>query len=163
MPDPPISVLFRHPSPGVRRTKLRGFLKDLVARILPGQSVSCLITSDGELRELNRRFRGKDRATDVLSFPVGRVSRPAAGFSPPRQARSPVLPNELAISFERAKAQAAELGHDIETELRILMLHGLLHLAGMDHERDSGDMARAEARWRKRLGLPAGLIERATA
>ena len=124
----------------------------LAVEILPGRSVSCLITTDAELRELNRRFRGKDYATDVLSFPSNRQAT-----------RSPVLPDELAISFQRAAAQAAELGHGVETELRILILHGLLHLAGMDHETDKGDMARAESRWRKRLGLPAGLIERATA
>jgi probable rRNA maturation factor len=96
------------------------------------------------LRRLNRTFRGKDYATDVLSFP------------------SEDMP-ELAISFDRAAAQASELGHSVEEELRILMLHGLLHLAGMDHETDAGSMARAETRWRKRLGLPSGLIERAHA
>jgi probable rRNA maturation factor len=67
----------------------------------------------------------------------------------------------MAISLDRAAAQAAELGHSLEDELCILMLHGLLHLCGMDHEADSGEMLRAEMRWRKRLGLPAGLIERA--
>lgn len=141
MPEKLTSVLFRHPSPDVRRRELQAFLKEVAARILPGQSVSCMITSDGEIRELNRRFRGKDYPTDVLSFP----------------------PEDIAISFPRAKSQAAELGHGVEAELRILMLHGLLHLAGMNHETDSGEMAQAEARWRKRLGLPAGLIERATA
>ncbi len=116
-------------------------MKELAARILPAQSVSCLITSDAELRELNRKFGRKDYATDVLSFP----------------------PEDIAISFARAESQGAELGHDVETELRILMLHGLLHLSGMDHETDRGEMARAEIRWRKRLGLPESLIERATA
>ena len=72
-------------------------------------------------------------------------------------------PEDLAISFDRAAAQAAELGHSVEDELCILMLHGLLHLAGMDHETDGGAMKRTEARWRKRLGLPAGLIERVKA
>ena len=103
--------------------------------------MTCLIASDTELRELNRKFRGKSYATDVLSFP----------------------PDDIAISFDRAAAQAAELGHGVEDELRILMLHGLLHLAGMDHDADNSAMARAEARWRKRLGLPSGLIERAGA
>ena len=69
----------------------------------------------------------------------------------------------MAISLDRARAQAAEFGHEVEQELRILMVHGLLHLAGMDHHIDKGAMARAEVRWRKRLGLPAGLIERAKA
>jgi probable rRNA maturation factor len=120
---------------------LRRFLKDLAPQILPGQAVNCLIATDKELRSLNRKFRSKDYATDVLSFP----------------------PADIAISFDRAAAQAAELGHGVEDELRILMLHGLLHLSGMDHETDKGSMARAESRWRKRLGLPLGLIERAIA
>ena len=68
---------------------------------------------------------------------------------------------EIAISIDRAAAQAKECGHSLADELRILMLHGALHLAGMDHESDSGEMARAEGRWRKKLGLPDGLIERA--
>jgi probable rRNA maturation factor len=134
-----ISVIFRHPSPRVRRTELRRFLKDLSDQLLPGRNVTCLIAADRDLSALNRKFRGKDYAADVLSFP----------------------PDDIAISFDRAAAQAAELGHRVEDELRILMLHGLLHLAGMDHETDAGAMKRAEARWRKRLGLPSGLIERA--
>jgi probable rRNA maturation factor len=141
MPEHSTSFLFQHPSPKVRRTELRRFLKDLAEELLPERSVTCLIASDVELQKLNRKFRGQDYPTDVLSFP----------------------PDDMAISFERAAAQAAELGHNVEDELRILILHGLLHLAGMDHEADSGAMKRAEARWRKRLGLPSGLIERVTA
>jgi len=140
MPEHTTSVLFRHPSPRVRRTELRRFLKDLAQQILPGQGVTCLMGTDKDLSALNRKFRGKDYAADVLSFP----------------------PEDIAISFERAAEQAAERGHGVEDEVRILMLHGLLHLAGMDHHTDKGAMARAEVRWRKRLGLPAGLIERAT-
>ena len=68
---------------------------------------------------------------------------------------------EMAISVERAKEQANEFGHTLEDEIEILMLHGVLHLMGMDHERDSGRMRRAETQWRKTLGLPGGLIERA--
>lgn len=135
------SVIFRHRSSGVDKRGLRRFLKDLAQEILPGRDVTCLIASDAELRKLNQQFRGKDYAPDVLSFP----------------------PEDIAISFDRAAAQAAELGHTVEDELRILMLHGLLHLAGMDHETDKGAMKRAEARWRKRLSLPSGLIERARA
>jgi probable rRNA maturation factor len=67
---------------------------------------------------------------------------------------------ELAISAPRAKTQAAEFGHPIETEIEILMLHGTLHLLGHDHETDKGAMRRLETRWREKLGLPAGLIER---
>jgi probable rRNA maturation factor len=132
-------LLFRHSSRRVPRTPLREFLNDLVKRAGPRRAVTCLITTDAELRRLNRQFRGKNYATDVLSFP----------------------PDEMAISLDRAAAQARELGHSLDAELRILMLHGLLHLAGMDHEKDSGEMRRAETRWRKKLGLPAALIERA--
>jgi probable rRNA maturation factor len=137
-PDDP-HLLFRHPSRRVRRTPLRDFLIDLAKRVVGGRAVTCLITTDAELRRLNREFRGKNYATDVLSFP----------------------PDEMAISLDRAAAQSKELGHSLDAELRILMLHGLLHLCGMDHEKDSGEMRRAEIRWRKKLGLPSGLIERA--
>ncbi len=116
----------------------------MVKRVARGREVACLITNDEELRRLNREFRGANYATDVLSFPSD-----AGG--------------EIAISVDRAAAQAAEHGHSIDEELRILMLHGALHLAGMDHETDAGQMAAAELRWRKRLGLPCGLIERARA
>jgi len=95
------------------------------------------------LRRLNREFRGKDYPTDVLSFPG-----------------SDGHLGDLAISAARARAQAREFGHTTEDELRILMLHGVLHLMGMDHEADNGRMARAERRWRRELGLPNGLIER---
>jgi probable rRNA maturation factor len=67
---------------------------------------------------------------------------------------------DIAISLARARAQAREFGHAIEQEVQILMLHGVLHLMGHDHETDSGAMARAEKRWRAKLGLPNGLIER---
>jgi probable rRNA maturation factor len=137
-PDDP-HLLFRHSSRRVRRTPLRDFLTKLENRVARGLAITCLITTDAELRRLNRQFRGKNHATDVLSFP----------------------PDEMAVSLDRAAAQAKELGHSIDDELRILMLHGVLHLCGLDHETDSGEMQRAETRWRKRLGLPTGLIERA--
>ncbi|MGA2599779.1 MAG: rRNA maturation RNase YbeY [Bryobacteraceae bacterium] len=106
---------------------------------------NALIANDAELRRLNKQFRKKDYATDVLSFP---------SIEPEKSL------GELAISWDRAKAQASEYGHTVSDEIRILMLHGVLHLAGMDHEKDHGEMARAEIRWRKRLNLPASLIER---
>jgi len=117
---------------------LRRFLRQI------SHGVTCVITTDEHLRELNRRFRGRDRATDVLSFPTSDSN--GAG--------------EIAISCERAIVQAAEHGHSVQDELRILILHGVLHLSGMDHETDNGEMARAEAQLRKRYGLPTGLIER---
>ncbi len=140
-----IPLLVRNPSRRVRGVSdLRVFFAQIVKRVARGREIACLITDDAELRRLNRQFRGADYATDVLSFPS------AAG-------------GEIAISLDRAASQAAEHGHTIQEELRILMLHGVLHLTGLDHETDSGEMAAAEMRWRKRLGLPCGLIERARA
>lgn len=161
MPSEEISILFRYPSGaglrpagfrGVRRRPLREFLIEAAHLVMPGRGVACLITDDRELRELNRRFLRKDFPTDVLSFPPS--NRTAGGNG---------TAGEMAISLDRAAAQAAGFGHSLEDELRILMLHGLLHLAGMDHAIDTGQMARAEARWRKRLHLPPGLVERAGA
>jgi probable rRNA maturation factor len=107
--------------------------------------VSVLLTTDDGIRALNRRFRKKNKATDVLSFPV------EAGFG---------LAGDLAISVDTAARQAAEQGHRLSVELRVLMLHGLLHLAGYDHESDNGMMAKVERRLRAKLRLPQGLIER---
>lgn len=139
------SLLFRHPARRVRRTPLREFLGELERRVTRGKSFDCLVTDDRELRTLNRQFRGKDYATDVLSFPAAETNGSLG---------------EIAISLDRARDQAAAHGHPIDDELRILMLHGALHLAGLDHESDAGEMARAERRWRKHFGLPVGLIER---
>jgi len=110
---------------------------------------SVLLTGDERLRALNLQFRGVDKPTDVLSFPAG---APANGHA--------AVAGDLAISVETAARQAAEYGHPLATELQILVLHGLLHLGGYDHEADSGQMARKEAVLRRRFGLAAGLIER---
>jgi probable rRNA maturation factor len=130
------------------------FARKLQAQVCRGRPFDCLIAGDATLRRLNREFRGTDRATDVLSFPA--LAPPVK----PSPARAATL-GDIAISLPRARVQARRFGHRTEQEVRILMLHGLLHLLGMDHETDSGRMARAERRWRARLGLPAGLLERA--
>jgi len=111
-------------------------------------SVNVLITSNAEIRSLNRRFRGKDKATDVLSFPAA----PDA---------SQELAGDIAISAEVASQNARFLGHAPAEEVKILTLHGILHLRGYDHERDDGQMARREQQLRRELRLPVGLIERA--
>jgi probable rRNA maturation factor len=116
---------------------------------LRGQ-VTVLLTSDKMLRSLNRRFRGKNKATDVLSFPA----EPAA-------TGTEKIAGDLAISVPTAMRQAAEQGHTLSTEIKVLILHGLLHLAGYDHEDDAGEMERRERLLRARLRLPSGLIERA--
>lgn len=113
-------------------------------------NVNIVVTSSRELRSLNRRFRGKDKATDVLSFPAGGPAvRDLAG--------------DIAISADIASQNASLLGHSLAEEVKILVLHGVLHLAGFDHERDRGEMARKEALLRRQLGLPDGLIERSHA
>lgn len=146
-------VLFRRAPAELNRRNLERFARTLRGEVAKGAGFTCLIAGDTELRRLNRDFLGKDYATDVLSFPVGQASRPVL---------LPACPTlgEIAISATRARAQAAAFGHSLENEIRILMLHGLLHLLGMDHETDRGQMKRAEARWRQRLSLPTSLIER---
>ena len=96
------------------------------------------------MRALNRQFRGKDAVTDVLSFPAE-----SRGFL-----------GDIVIAAGVATRQAKAANHDIRTEIRVLALHGLLHLLGYDHDADDGKMARVEARMRKKAGLPQGLIER---
>lgn len=111
-------------------------------------TVNVLVTSNAELQSLNRRFRGKDHATDVLSFPAlpGLKTRYAG---------------DIAISAEIAAHNARTLGHSAAQEIKILALHGILHLRGYDHEGDNGRMARREQNLRHDLRLPIGLIERA--
>ncbi|HZR30448.1 MAG TPA: rRNA maturation RNase YbeY [Terriglobales bacterium] len=111
--------------------------------------VNVLVTSSRQLRQLNRRYRGKDKATDVLSFPAGSHENGFAG--------------DIAIAAEIAAQNARRYGHKPADELKILTLHGILHLAGYDHERDNGRMARREAQLRVKLGLPASLTERSAA
>jgi probable rRNA maturation factor len=113
---------------------------------LKGQ-VTVLLTTDAAIRKLNRQFRGKNKATDVLSFPAEGLG--AQGIA-----------GDLAISVTTALGQAKEQGHSLATEIKVLVLHGLLHLAGYDHEADEGQMARRERLLRAKLKLPQGLIER---
>jgi probable rRNA maturation factor len=150
------ALLFEGTTPGLSRRALRAFLKRLQAEVAGGRAFFCLITTDAELRRMNLEFRKRDYATDVLSFPVGQ----APGLS----SQVGDLPHgEIAISYDAARRQSLEFGHAVEQEIEILMLHGLLHLLGLDHETDGGRMLSAERKWRIRLGLPAGLIERVSA
>ena len=140
MPDDPY-LTFRRVPAEFGRAALEEFAELLHRTVAHGVPFHCLITTDAELRRLNLRFRRKDYPTDVLSFPES---------------------NDIAISWPRAKAQAAHYGHSPADEVRVLMLHGVLHLLGMDHETDTGQMARAEVKWRAKLGLAFGLIARAS-
>lgn len=116
---------------------------------LRGQ-LDVLLGDDGTLRRLNRQFRGKNKATDVLSFPAPAVE----------DGGSAEMAGDIAISLETAARQAARFGHTLRDEVRVLLLHGILHLQGMDHEVDSGEMAAREAELRGLLNLPTSLIER---
>jgi len=119
-------------------------------------AVNVLLTSSAEMKSLNRRFRGKNKPTDVLSFP--------AEFQAPSNVRNNLRRDdagEIAISVEIAAQNARALGHSPAQEVKILVLHGILHLCGYDHECDNGEMARREQQLRAALQLPAGLIERA--
>jgi probable rRNA maturation factor len=136
--------------------------------------VAIAIVSDRHVRALNRTYRGADYATDVLSFPHepelqapgSRLQAPGTGLqargSSPRDPGSGLQAlGDIVIARGVAARQAREAGHALATELRVLALHGLLHLLGYDHERDHGEMARIERRLRRRAGLDAaGLIER---
>jgi probable rRNA maturation factor len=141
--------------PSVRA--LAKFLREAQAAVRLRGAVSVLLTTDGAMRRLNRRFRGRDTATDVLSFPAG----PVAASQRVGNSASQRVVGDLAVSVDRARRQASEQGHALAVEVKVLMLHGLLHLAGYDHETDEGQMARRERVLRARLGLPLGLIERA--
>jgi probable rRNA maturation factor len=130
-----------------RTLRVRG-LGAWLAAVAPARArgdVTVAIASDARVRALNKQFRSKDKATDVLSFPADE-----RGYL-----------GDIVIAQGVATRQAAAAGHSLQTELRVLALHGLLHLLGYDHETDDGRMARLERRLRRQGGLAEGLIERA--
>jgi probable rRNA maturation factor len=141
-------VIFQQRVPGLTQLALDRFLAR--ARLAVGLkgTVNVLLTSSAEMKSLNRRFRGKDKPTDVLSFPA----------EPDAQKQ---FAGEIAISAEIASQNARVLGHSPAEEVKILVLHGVLHLRGYDHECDNGQMARREKQLRAKFRLPVGLIERA--
>ena len=142
-----IDLAPRSTSHGLSASGLTRFLNRARLSIGLQGAVDVLLTSDSTLRQLNKTFRGKDKATDVLSFPAPTAfAKKHAG--------------DLAISLETASRQAKIHGHTLRDEVRILLLHGLLHLSGEDHETDNGQMAAREATLRRELRLPATLIER---
>ena len=129
---------------GLRAPGLARWLQATAPRKARGAVVVALV-SDARVRELNARYRGKNSTTDVLSFP----------------ADEPGILGEVVVASGVARRQARQAGHPVQAELRVLALHGLLHLLGYDHERDDGQMARVEHRLRRKGGLTEGLIERA--
>lgn len=140
-------VILRKPLAGLNEPALRRFVTRAARATGLRGEVNVLVTTSRELRSLNWRFRRKDQPTDVLSFPAIRdLAEKLAG--------------DIAISADIAAQNGKRLGHSVAEELKVLVLHGVLHLAGYDHERDNGAMAREELRLRTVLGLPTGLIER---
>jgi probable rRNA maturation factor len=135
--------------PAFRKTELARFLvRARRAAGLRGR-VDLMLADDAALAQLNLQYRHKNQATDVLSFPA--MAMPGSRV---------VSAGDLAISLETAARQAEAHGHSLEEELKILVLHGVLHLAGHDHEMDDGAMLRLERKLRRELELPTGLIER---
>ena len=138
-----------------RRLSAPGIARWL-ARLAPLRArgvVSVALVSDSRVRSLNRQYRRRDYATDVLSFPSE-----GPGLTPPSSGR---FLGDIVVARGMARRQARAAGHSELTELRVLVLHGLLHLLGYDHDRDDGAMARVERSLRLKGGLPGGLIERA--
>jgi probable rRNA maturation factor len=140
-------VILRKPVAGLSDTALAKFVARASRASKLSGTVNVLVTGSAELQSLNRRFRGKDRPTDVLSFP------PAPEFENG-------LAGDIAISADIAKQNALRFGHSAAQEIKILALHGVLHLVGYDHETDQGTMGDKEMKLRRSLGLPLGLIER---
>jgi|GraSoiStandDraft_24_1057298.scaffolds.fasta_scaffold55859_2 probable rRNA maturation factor len=140
-------VIVRKSVVGLTEASLTRFVRQAARAVaLPGW-VNVLLTTNNEMRSLNLRFRGKNTPTDVLSFsPIAPLPVRFAG--------------DIAISAEMAARNARNLGHSPAEEVKILALHGVMHLAGYDHEGESAVMARKEQRLRRSLNLPMGLIER---
>ena len=127
---------------GIDREKITKIIESMTDR-----DIDLLICSDDYIKALNSEHRGVDKATDVLSFPV------ETDFD-----NMPL--GSLVISVDKAKNKADELGHDMNDEIALLAIHGTLHLLGMDHETDNGEMREAERRWIERFNLPDSLIVR---
>lgn len=148
--DLPGSTSIRAEAGSLSKSGLSRFLNRAREAVGLEGDVEVLLTSDAELKRLNRTFRGKNKATDVLSFPTpAEIAHQHAG--------------DLAISLDTAARQATTYGHTLRDEVRILLLHGLLHLDGEDHETDDGEMAAREAELRTKLRLPNSLIDRVEA
>jgi len=147
-------VILQKKVAGLREDALQRFV--LRARKAVGlhSQVNVLVTSSAAVRSLNRQFRNQNKATDVLSFPLTSPSSKSG-----KEAKAKTA-GDVAISADIAFENSIQLGHPVAQEVKILALHGILHLAGFDHERDNGEMARKEAKLRRALRLPAALIER---
>lgn len=138
---------------GLNVSRIERFILQVRRLICMRDTVNVVVAGSTELRALNRQFRGLDKPTDVLSFPSFNIGN--SGLK--------CVAGDVIISGDIARENANHLGHSLENEVKILVLHGILHLAGFDHEHDTGEMAREETRLRRRLKLEAALIERTKA
>lgn len=151
----------RQRSVAVRPRLLRAFLKRACNLVVPRTAgVAVCLVSDAEIARLNRTYRGKAGATDVLSFPAaesnGNAGASGAAGTLKLAGQKPGATfhlGDIAISPAAARRNARSLGRSVPEELRVLILHGVLHLAGYDHETDQGEMERREQRLRRRLGI----------
>lgn len=137
------TLLNRQRGRRVELARLRKFVQRLVDAVPParGDSMGICLVSDRRMREMNRDFRGVDAATDVLSFGDEATEDPSGA----------VHLGDIAVSVPNAERQAREAGHTFERELRILIIHGYLHLLGYDHETDDGSMLRKQRGLIRRL------------
>ncbi len=141
-PDPAerIEIALQNPEgySEVRAAALEGWLRELIIELAPDtSSLAVRFLDDRDIRRLNRRYRGVDRSTDVLSFP-GESGVEGRHLG------------DVAVSVPTAGRQAAQAGHTVERELRTLLLHGVLHCLGYDHETDNGEMQELESTLRRR-------------
>jgi len=140
-----IEVIDRQRRQRMDKSRWREFAEIALGEIgVKGEGVTIVFVSDRAAKDLNRRFRRRDAATDVLSFPTERA---------PFEETEEMGLGDVVISVERAAAQSAEHGLSFDAEVAQLILHGLLHLCGYDHETDNGEMNRLELRLRRRLGI----------
>ena len=140
------SIIFKRPVAGLSQRALTAFVAQASRVVGLKGAVTVMLTHSREMRSLNSRFRGKNHATDVLSFPPPTFDNGTAG--------------DIAVSLDIAARNARSVGHSLGQEVQILVLHGILHLAGYDHADDQGEMAERERHLQQRLGLPTALIER---
>jgi probable rRNA maturation factor len=155
-------ILERRKSKDLSRLALARFANKAQRASGVGGEVNILLTGNAEVQRLNRQFRKQDKPTDVLSFPSAQEPGMPTGTRQGTPLRPQAHGGDIAISLQKARAQAAEVGHDLLTEVKVLILHGMLHLAGHDHETDRGEMRKLEQSLRAELHLPAGLLERTT-
>jgi probable rRNA maturation factor len=137
-------IILRKPAKDINQAALARFAARACRAVGIHGEYAILITGNSEIKTLNLRFRKKNMPTDVISFPSEMEG----------------VAGDIAISLDIASRNGRKMGHGTLAELKILILHGMLHLAGMDHEKDDGQMERREKRLRRELGLPEGLIER---